>query len=131
MDDELNFEDELDEDAPSPPEEAAPGTTGTDAADPQLEHQALLGLHRDLLARYRSALLRTDSAISPELVTGDTAEELEASFDHARQVVARMREAVRREQLTVVPAGAPGRSTGGPSSAYEKIRSGLARLAAS
>ena len=90
--------------------------------------EALLALNRDLVARYRAALLASDPGIEPDLVAGETADEVEASFIAAQRLVAGIREAVRREQAPPVPAGAPGRAATGPQTAYDKIRAGLSRI---
>jgi hypothetical protein len=81
---------------------------------------------RELVGRVRQALLASDGDIDPELVTGETLEEVEASFEQARVLVDRVRERVAREDPLVVPAGAPGRAVNVPSTAIEKIRAGLA-----
>lgn len=78
------------------------------------------------IGRLREALLATDPAIDPELVRGDSVEELETSFAAARALVARVREAVRLEQAAAIPAGSATRETARPASAFEKIRKGLA-----
>ena len=105
----------------SPVDSPAGEEGGGDAAD-------LLALNRDLVARYRAALLASDPAIEPGLVTGETADDVEASFAAAQRLVAGIRDAVRREQAPIVPAGAPGRSVPGPHTAYDKIRTGLTRI---
>jgi hypothetical protein len=61
------------------------------------------------------------------MLAGETVEELEASFEAARETLGRMRETVRREQALPVGAGAPGRHTAGPLTPLEKIRDGLGR----
>lgn len=81
---------------------------------------------RALLERYRLALLATEPAIPAELVAGESAEEIEASFAAAKELAERVRRGVRAEDARRVPAGAPGRAGGGPLSAFEKIRAGLA-----
>ena len=103
-------------------------TAGEARPDQPPETDVLVALNRDLVARYRAALLASDPAIEPELVVGDTADEVEASFAAAQRLVAGIRESVRREQAPSVPAGAPGRATAGPHTAYDKIRAGLARM---
>lgn len=82
--------------------------------------------NRDLLERLRLALLATDLAIDPSLVRGDTAAEVEDSFQAAKRMADAIRESVQRQAR--IPAGAPGRSPSAPRSAYDKIRSGLSRL---
>ncbi len=85
--------------------------------------------NRAILDRVRTALLASEPAVLPELVTGETLEEVEASFAAALAMVHRVREAVTREQPTPVPAGAPGRAPAQSRSPFEKIRSGLGHLA--
>jgi hypothetical protein len=84
------------------------------------------GAERAALMRLREALLATEPTIDPELVRGDTLDELDASFKAARAAVARVREAIRMEQAAMIPAGAPGRAVPGPATALEKIKAGLA-----
>ncbi|MCK9518491.1 MAG: hypothetical protein M0R74_05605 [Dehalococcoidia bacterium] len=80
---------------------------------------------RQLVERLREALLATEPDVEPELVTGETLEEVEASFVQARALVQRVRERVSREAPIAVPAGAPGRAGLAPRTAFEKIRAGL------
>jgi len=80
---------------------------------------------RAALGRLRQALLASDPAIEPELVTGETLEEVERSFAAAKAVADRIRENIRREQAAAVPAGGAARSARVPQSAIEKIRAGL------
>jgi hypothetical protein len=130
VDDERDLE--LLDDGDNPPDGS--GTAPDDDHSPiQDETEQLLAAataaNADLLERLRLALLASDPAIDPALVTGATPEDVEDSFAAAQRVVANIRETVRREQTTPIPAGAPGRITTGPTSAYDKIRAGLARLA--
>ena len=81
---------------------------------------------RATLARLREALLATEPAIDPALVSGESLEELDATFKAARAAVARIREAVRMEQAAAIGPGAPGRSSPGPATALDKIKAGLA-----
>ena len=81
--------------------------------------------NRMLLERLRTAMLASEPAVTPGLVTGETVEELEASFAAARELVTRIRDSVRQEAPSAVPAGAPGRARLEPRNAFEKIRSGL------
>lgn len=97
-----------------------PGTTVPGEASLRDENAALL-------ARLREALAATDPALDPALLAGDTLAEVERSYEAAREVLTRMREAVRRETASV-PAGAPGRAVTLPGTPLEKIRAGLARL---
>lgn len=78
-----------------------------------------------LLERLRAALLASEPAIDPAMVTGDTADKIEASFAAARDLVRRLRDAVQSEAAAAVPAGAPGRTPPQPGSAFAKIRAGL------
>jgi hypothetical protein len=80
---------------------------------------------RGLLERYRLALLASEPAIPPEMVGGETAEAIEASFAAAKALAGRLREGIAAEAARQVPAGAPGRARGAPLSAFEKIRQGL------
>ena len=79
------------------------------------------------LTQFRAALLATEPTIDAALVTGDSFEELHASFAAARASLARVREAVRLEMAARVPAGAPGRTVPPPRTPLEKIREGLSR----
>ena len=81
--------------------------------------------YQAVLTRLRQSLLESDPAIEPALVAGESLEELEASFDAARTLVARVRQSVAREQAAAVPAGAPGRAHAPHGSPLEKIRAGL------
>lgn len=117
--DELQTLDELiDHEAETPAEATAPidGAPGEPAV-----------ADRAALARLRDLLLASDPAIDPALVWGDSIEALEASFVAARAVVARVREAVRREQAAAIPVGAPGRTPTAPVTPLEKIRAGLSQ----
>jgi len=95
----------------------------------------LLAENLALSTRLREVLLATDAAIAPELVTGETVAEIEASYAAAKALADRVRESVRRESLaagaSAVPVGAPGRSQTRPLNALEKIRAGLSRPAGS
>jgi hypothetical protein len=102
--------------APSPGTEEPAAAAATEAAT-------------RLLARLRDALLASEPDIEPSLVAGNTLEELEGSFAAARELIQKVRNAVRQESAAAVPAGAPGRLTVIPESPFEKIRSGLSRLA--
>ena len=80
------------------------------------------------IGRLRQALIASEPGLDSALVTGETVEEVEASFAAARELVRRVRESVRREAAAAVPAGSPGRVTAVPGTPFEKIRSGLGRL---
>lgn len=83
--------------------------------------------NRVAVERLRAALATIEPALTPEMLAGDTVEELEASFTTAMDTLKRIRDEVRREQVLAVGAGAPGRHGRGPLTALEKIREGLAR----
>lgn len=114
----------------------APATESTELdslRDAIAERDLALAAHaeanRAMLDRVRSALLASEPAVLPELVTGDTLEEVEASFAAALALVHRVRDAVSRERSTPVPAGSPGRTPPQSRSSFDKIRSGLGHLA--
>lgn len=79
-----------------------------------------------LLARLREALLASEPALDRSMVTGDSLDDLEASFAAAKATLAQVREAVRREQASAIPPGAVQRTATAPTSAFSKIREGLA-----
>ena len=93
----------------------------------------LAGLRGQLAAagvRYRDALLAAAPDVPPDLVTGATADELDASMQKARQLVERIRsQAQTQTPAARVPAGAPVRSTADLSSLspQEKIAHALAQ----
>jgi hypothetical protein len=80
---------------------------------------------RAAIARLREALLATEPAIDPELVSGGSAAELEESFEAARALVARVREALRLELAAAIPGGSSTREAQRPATAFDKIRAGL------
>ncbi len=83
------------------------------------------------VARYREAVLAAEPALPPELVGGESLEEVDAAVEAARRAVAQIREQLAQESEQTAtrgfPAGAPGRL--GPTteamSATEKIAFGL------
>ena len=85
------------------------------------------GREREAIARLKAALIATEPTLEESLITGDTLEEVEASFATARALVARIRERAATESAVRVPAGAPGRIQPQPRTAFEKIREGLGR----
>lgn len=97
-----------------------------DAAALLAEREAELANQREAnrraVARTRDLLLAGDPAVPAEMVSGETLDEVEASFARAKEIVGRVRAQVE------VGAGAPGRITAAPATAFEKIRSGLAAL---
>jgi len=120
---------------PASAEESSAGESAGEAAElraalaeQERRWQASETARKATVERLRLVLVASEPALRPEMVTGGTAEEVEASFAAARELVAEVREAVRRTVATI-PAGAPGRASLTPPSAIEKIRAGLARIA--
>ena len=109
------------------PELAAALTAALAAARAELERQR--GLAAGAVARYREAMLAADPDLPPDLVAGASIEEVDASIEAARAMVARVRERVeaRRPQGRGFPAGAPAREPGGLThlTARQKIAAGL------
>ncbi len=85
---------------------------GSELAGAQAETEGPVGAER---ARLRELVLRAHPEAIPELVQGETLEELETSARLATEVYRRIadsvREAVAREAAASVPAGQPGRQT--------------------
>ena len=125
--DELNAE-SVPEISPATPEPSELEALRAALTERDLALAANAEANRAILDRVRSALLASEPAVLPELVTGDTLEEVEASFAAALAMVHRVRDAATREQSTPVPAGAPGRTPPQSRSSFEKIRSGLGHL---
>lgn len=102
-------------------------------AEAQRELAQQRNLTRQAVSRYRDALLAAEPELPPDLVHGDTLEEVEASAISARDAVARIRERVaieRTERPRGFPVGAPARSSErghahSTMSAHEKIAAGL------
>ena len=67
---------------------------------------------RAAVARCREAVLAAEPELPPELVSGETLEELEGSLESARRAVAQIRErlSVQSEGERGFPVGAPARS---------------------
>jgi hypothetical protein len=85
---------------------------------------------RAAAARYRELILESDPLLTPELIAGETIEEVEASARRARDVALRVRTQIEREtQAARVPAGAPARRgiDVGAMTPEQKIRYGLAQ----
>ena len=89
---------------------------------------------RAAVARYREAMLAAEPALPPELVAGDSLDELDASAEAARRAVARIRERLAAEAEDAAargfPAGAPPRADGPAAEGLtpsEKIALGLER----
>jgi hypothetical protein len=97
----------------------------------ELEEQRRLALAA--VARYRDAALAAEPDLPPELVRGETLEEVDTSLAAARRTVAQIRQRLAEESESAqsfgrgFPAGAPARlssSTEGMSAA-EEIAQGL------
>ncbi len=126
-------------DAPSANDPAAETITSHEALQAQLsdlraaleqERAASAALRQQLgaaTAGYREAALAAHPEVPPDLVSGETPEEIDRSLAAARQTV----EAVRRRLVEAagppVPAGAPVRTAPDLSglSAFEKIKAAL------
>ena len=93
----------------------------------EAELSAVRDANRLALERLRAAMVTLEPALTPEMLAGNTLDELEASFNAAVETLGKVREQVRREQALRVGAGAPGRQVPGARSPIEKIREGLAR----
>lgn len=98
----------------------------------ELEEQRALAVAA--VARYREAALAAEPELPPELVAGQTVEEVDASLAGARRTVAAIRQrlAEAAEPSTRgFPAGAPARLSGSLEglSAAEKIARGLEQRA--
>ena len=125
----------VDEPSPAPVEAPVPDPPGDEletlratlaARDEQLETTA--NAARALAQRLRAALVATEPGLPAELVTGETLDEIEASFAAAVALLGRVRDAVTPAPPPSVPAGAPGRAASEPANAFAKIRSGLGAL---
>lgn len=95
------------------------------AAELAASHEA----GRTAIERLKAALISANPAIDPAMLSGETVDEVEASFAAATALVERVRDQLRREGAASVPAGAPARGHAAPRTAIEKIREGLARQA--
>ena len=120
--------------ADEPPEEAPIETERTLVLEQALEAaQRELARQRDLacaaVARYREAVLAAEPDLPPEMVRGESIEDVDASIVAARTMVARVRERVeaRRPSERGFPAGAPARESSalGHLTARQKIAAGL------
>lgn len=107
-------------------------------AETQRELARQRTLTQQAIARYRDALLAAEPELPPDLVTGDTLEEVEASAASARATVQRIRERVasegaahpgQPERPRGFPVGAPARRSDradrGRMSPHDKIAAGL------
>ena len=121
-------EEQADDDAPPSDEPEWQPRSNADAGTE--DASALRAQLSDVLDRYRALLLARDPDVPEELVRGDTAAEIESSYERAAALVDRMRRRAS-EQATQdrVPAGAPARR--GPDtsalSPQQKIMLGLQR----
>lgn len=108
-----------------------PTTTADDLEAALAERESVIVRQNEttqaLLDRLRQAYLEAEPALDAALLSGQTLEELEASHAAAIALVARVRGSAPAPLS--VPAGAPSRVVAAPSTAFEKIRSGLAGLA--
>lgn len=103
-------------------DEPSPLPAASHPVDPLAE---ALVRERRALERLREALAALEPTIPPELIGGDTLEEIEASFQAARALAERIRSATAAN--LGAPAGAPPRALQSPTSPFEKIRAGLSR----
>lgn len=108
--------------APAQVDELASLRRELEAARTQTAEQA-----RQMAQRYRAVLLQTAPEVPPELVQGESIDELDRSLARARDVVARVREQVQAQAAAHVPIGSPVR--GGVNldglSPAELIRTGI------
>jgi hypothetical protein len=116
-------------------QDASAVAAALEATRRELEEQRRLALAA--VARYRDAALAAEPDLPPDLVTGATIEEVDASLAAARRTVAQIRERLAEESDSArsfargFPTGAPARlalSTEGMSAA-EKIARGLEQRA--
>jgi hypothetical protein len=91
------------------------------------ELEASRANERTAVERLRAALMASEPALEAAMVTGETVEEVEASFAAATALLAKLRERAAAETASRVPAGAPGRLASRPKTAFEKIRDGLGK----
>ena len=101
-------------------------------AEAQRELARQRTLTRQAVSRFRDALLAAEPDLPPDLVQGETLEEVEAAAAAARQAVQRIRERVATERPRGFPVGAPARSSERGHargreglSAHKKIAAGL------
>ena len=101
-------------------------------AEAQREIARQRTLTRQAVARYRAALLAAEPDLPPDLVQGETLDDVEASAEAARATVARIQERIHErmqepERPRGFPVGAPARSVERPQgmTSHEKIAAGL------
>jgi len=142
--DDVEASDLVDDDGEALPEEtldelaavSEAETSDLDGARARLEAER--AQTRAALERYRAAVLAAEPGLPPDLVQGETLEELETSLAAARAAVAEVRARLEAESEASepvrergFPAGAPARG-GSPTlgmSSAEKIRYGLEQRA--
>jgi hypothetical protein len=118
--------------------------TDAEAATASAVEQALESTRRELeaqrrtareaVARYRDAALAAEPDLPPDLVAGETLDEVDASLAAARRAVAQIRQRIAEHADPATrgfPAGAPARGGGSTEgmSAAEKIARGLEQRA--
>ena len=83
---------------------------------------------RQVAARYRAVLQQVAPDVPPDLIQGESVEDLDRSLSAVRDVVARVREQVQAQAAARIPAGSPVRGAPdlGSLSPAEKIRIGIA-----
>jgi hypothetical protein len=96
-------------------------------ASAQRELAQQRALTRQAVERYRDALLAAEPELPPDLVHGDTIEEVDEAVEAARRTVARIRERLEAERGRGFPVGAPARSSASVATLtpVEKIARGL------
>jgi Lon protease-like protein len=95
------------------------------------ELAATRGALASAVAKYRAAVLANAPHIPEELVKGETVEEIDASLEMARGVVARVRQQLEADaEANKVPTGAPARTSQNLSalSPAEKIAYALRKI---
>jgi hypothetical protein len=107
-------------------------TLEDEAAAAAMETEALRRRGDTALARYRETLLRDNPALHPDIIVGDSIDDLDAAAESARAMADRVREQIEaRSREAHAPAGAPARSVPDLTalSPAEKIRYGLSQRA--
>ena len=94
------------------------------------EAESLRGWLGEAVLKYRDARLAVTPNVPPDLVSGETIEEIDQQFEAARKLVSEVRDRLQSEsQASRVPIGSPPRRAPDLSalSPGEKIRLGLSR----
>ncbi len=83
---------------------------------------------RQVAARYRAVLQQVAPDVPPDLIQGESVEDLDRSLVAAREMVAHVREQVQAQAAARIPTGSPVRGAPdlGSLSPAEKIRIGIA-----